>query len=107
MPTRRSPRHADFAGLASVLGNRLKPPFALVLGSPREVVELANALPTSDITCYQMDLFQAQRLRAELNEAGVMAEVVTSADLWDLPRRFQTALFPVPFGGERGLKLDI
>lgn len=107
MPTRRSPRRADFASLVSVLANRLKPPFAIVLGSPREVVELADALPTSDITCYQMDLFQGQRLRAELTEAGVQAEVVTAPDLWDLPRRFQTALFPVPFGGERGLKLDM
>src|SRR4051794_29320489 len=103
MPTRRSPRRADFPALASVLAGRLKPPFVIVLGSPREVVALADALPSSDITCYQMDLFQGQRLRVELAEAGVQADLVTAADLWDLPDRFQTALFPVPFGGERGL----
>jgi 16S rRNA (guanine1207-N2)-methyltransferase len=107
MPTRRSPRKADFPELLSAVSNRLKPPFAIVLGSPREVVDLAEALPTSDITCYQMDLFQSARLRGELAEAGVQAEVVTQPDLWDLPTRFQTAIFPVPFGGERGLKLDM
>lgn len=107
MPTRRSYRRADFASLAKTVVNRLKPPFAIVLGSPREVVDLAAQLPASDITCYQMDLFQAERTKAELKELGIQAEVAVSADLWDLPRKFQTAIFPVPFGGERQLKLDM
>ncbi|HEX3315538.1 MAG TPA: methyltransferase [Gemmataceae bacterium] len=107
MPTRRSPRKADFPDLLSAVESRLAGPFVIVLGSPREVVDLVHALPTSDVTCYQMDLFQATRLKAELRDANTQAVVETSADLWDLPRKFMTAIFPVPFGGERGLKLDM
>lgn len=107
MPTRRSFHRADFASLAKSVAERLKPPFAIVLGSPREVVDLAAQLPSSDITCYQMDLFQAERTRQELKELGLSAEVTPSADLWDLPKKFQTAIYPVPFGGERQLKLDM
>jgi 16S rRNA G1207 methylase RsmC len=107
MPTRRSPRKADFPELLSAVEGRLAGPFVIILGSPREVVGLAHAMPTSDVTCYQMDLFQATRLKAELREANTQATVTTSADLWDLPRQFKTAIFPVPFGGERGLKLDM
>lgn len=107
MPTRRSRRPADFASLVGKVAGRLKPPFLIMLGSPREVADLAAQLPASDITCYQMDLFQAERTRNELSELGVAADVAAHADLWDLPRKFQTALFPVPFGGERHLKLDM
>jgi 16S rRNA G1207 methylase RsmC len=107
MPTRKSVRPADFATLAGKVVDRLKPPFVIVLGSPREVVDLAAQLPASDIACFQMDLYQAERTKRELAELGVQAEVATSADLWDLPKRFQTAIFPVPFGGERQLKLDM
>jgi 16S rRNA G1207 methylase RsmC len=107
VPTRNSKRPADFAALAGKVASRLKPPFLIVLGSPREAVELAAQLPSSDITCFQLDLFQADRTRRELAELGVAAEVVAGADLWDLPAKFQTAIFPVPFGGERQLKLDM
>src|SRR4051794_14540664 len=107
MPTRKSHRPADFASLAGKVATQLKPPFLIVLGSPREVVDLAAQLPSSDITCFQMDLFQAERTKRELAELGIQAEVAASADLWDLPKKFQTAIFPVPFGGERHLKLDM
>ena len=96
-----------FAELAEILASKLKPPFGIVLGSPKEAADLAGALPTSDITCYQMDLFQAERLRAELREQGHIAEVITAPDLWDLPANLQTLLYPVPLGGERELKLDM
>lgn len=96
-----------FAELAEILGPRLKPPFGIVLGSPKEVINLVESLPTSDVTCFQMDLFQADRLRVELKHSGFFAEVVTAADLWDLPTNIQTLLYPVPLGGERGLKLDM
>ena len=107
MPTRRTPRKPNFAELTELVKDRLKPPFLIVLGSPREVVELVQNLPTSDITCFQLDLFQAQRLRGELIDGRLMADVVTAADLWDLPGKFQTVIFPVPLGGERSLKLDM
>src|SRR3981081_2350055 len=95
-----------FPELAAILGNKLKPPFGVVLGSPAEVAELVGVLPSSDVTCFQMDLFQAERLRVELKERGNFAEVVTAADLWDLAVPVQTLIYPVPLGGERGLKLD-
>ena len=96
-----------FPELAAILDKKLKPPFGVVLGAPAEVAELAGALPTSDVTCYQMDLFQAARLRVELKESGNFGEVVTAPDLWDLPVPLQTLVYPVPLGGERGLKLDM
>jgi 16S rRNA (guanine1207-N2)-methyltransferase len=96
-----------FPELAEALAGKLKPPFGIVLGAPAEAADLAGALPTSDVICYQMDLFQAERLRQELEEAGHLAEVVTAADLWDVPASFQTLLYPVPLGGERELKLDM
>ncbi len=96
-----------FPELAAILANKLKPPFGVLLGSPSEVAELAGELPTSDVTCYQMDLFQADRLRTTLKESGNFGEVVTAPDLWDLPAPVQTLIYPVPLGGERGLKLDM
>src|SRR4051794_27746701 len=100
-------RRVTFGELAAKLGTKLRPPFAIILGSPLEVAELASVLPASGITCYQMDLFQAERLRVELKEHGCIADVVAAADLWDLPGTFQTAIYPVPQGGERALKLDM
>jgi 16S rRNA (guanine1207-N2)-methyltransferase len=96
-----------FAELADILAAKLKPPLGVVLGSPNEVAELVGALPSSDVTCYQMDLFQAERLRTELQENGHFAEVITAPDLWDLPTPLETLVYPVPLGGERALKLDM
>src|SRR5690349_12636871 len=96
-----------FPELAEILGNKLKPPVGVILGSPAEVAELVGVLPSSDVTCYQMDLFQADRLRHDLKESGNFAEVVTAADLWDLSAPLQTLVYPVPLGGERALKLDM
>jgi 16S rRNA (guanine1207-N2)-methyltransferase len=96
-----------FPELAEILGNKLKPPLGVVLGSPGEVAELVGALPSSDVTCYEMDLFQADRLPQELKESGNFAEVVAAADLWDLSAPLQTLVYPVPLGGERALKLDM
>ncbi len=91
----------------ALLGERLRPPMAIVLGSPQEAAELVASLPTPEVVCYQMDLYQAGRLREELGERRLPAEVVTAADLWDLPAEFQTVLYPVPRSGERELKIDM
>jgi 23S rRNA (guanine1835-N2)-methyltransferase len=96
-----------FPELAAILGAKLQAPFGVVLGSPGEVSDLVGALPTSDVTCFQMDLFQADRLRVELKESGNFADVRTAPDLWNLPAPLQTIIYPVPLGGERGLKLDM
>jgi 23S rRNA (guanine1835-N2)-methyltransferase len=93
--------------LPQVLADRLRPPFVVVLGSPREAAELVQVLPSLEVTCYQMDLYQAERLREELAARGLPGRVVTAADLWDLPAPAQTAIYPAPAGGERALKLDM
>lgn len=87
--------------------DRARPPLAVVLGAPGEAARLVAALGGADATCYQMDLYQAERLRAALDEQGLAAKVVTAADLWDLPADFQTVLYPAARGGERGLKIDM
>jgi 16S rRNA (guanine1207-N2)-methyltransferase len=89
------------------LADRIRPPVGIILGSPREVVDLIHAGQLVDAVCYQMDLYQAERLEHELAESGARARVVTLADLWDLPAELQTLLYPVPQGGERILKLDM
>ncbi len=103
-------RKRDAQALKEVLADmadRLRPPFAIVLGSPREVVDVVADLPAGDVVCYQMDLYQAERLEQELGETGLSARVATAPDLWDLPAVFQTVIYPVPQGGERILKLDM
>jgi 16S rRNA (guanine1207-N2)-methyltransferase len=91
---------------AAVL-ERARPPVAVVLGSPGEVARLVAALGGADVTCYQMDLYQAERLRAALEEKGLPGRVVTAPDLWDLPADFQTVLYPAARGSERSLKIDM
>jgi 16S rRNA (guanine1207-N2)-methyltransferase len=71
------------------------------------VADLVEALQADDVLCYQMDLFQAGRLREELERRGRAARVETRPDLWDLPAHVQTLLYPTPEGGERELKLDM
>src|SRR4051812_4334197 len=89
------------------LATRLKPPLGIILGSPREAAEVAALLPNERVVCYQMDLYQADRLRMGLAERDSKAEVLVSADLWDLPAEFKTIVYPVPADGERELKLDM
>src|ERR1043166_3101232 len=103
-----------FAQLAEHLTPKLRPPFGMVLGSPNEVADLAAALPEGPAVCFQMDLFQAARLRAGSVSDGMSspsltlpARICAAADLWDLPEPVQTLIYPVPRGGERELKLDM
>ena len=93
--------------LAEVLRERVKPPLAVILGSPHEVAGLLGTFGTKAATACQMDLYQAGQLREELARKNLEANVVALADLWDLPAEFQTALFPTGEGGERNLKIDM
>jgi 16S rRNA (guanine1207-N2)-methyltransferase len=86
---------------------RLKEPALVVLGSPAEVVHVVAACPGLNPTCFQLDLHQAAKLRGMLAEANLAAEVITLADLWDVPSPFASALLPVTRGGERELKIDL
>jgi 16S rRNA (guanine1207-N2)-methyltransferase len=96
-----------FADLDAIVPGKLRPPFGLVLGSPLEALDLIQCLNTAAITCFQMDLFQAQRLEEELKQRNLQAKVVAAADLWDLPEPVQTMIYPVPQQGERQLKIDM
>jgi 23S rRNA (guanine1835-N2)-methyltransferase len=97
----------DRRAWTEIIRHKLRPPLAVALGAPGEVAELLADLEINDVTCYQMDLYQADRLRAELGRCGVAAQVVAFPDLWNLPADFQTVLYPTPLGGERSLKIDI
>ena len=86
---------------------KLRPPLAVVLGSPAEVVNVLAGCGLPDVTCFQMDHYQAERLREELDEVNLATKVVTLPDLWDLPAEFQTVVFLPARGGERELKIDM
>ena len=90
-----------------VVRDKARPPLAVVLGSPTEVTHCLSFLGGIQTTCYQMDLYQAQRLHAELAGQHPAARVVTEADLWDLPADFQTVLYLPARSGERELKIDM
>jgi 16S rRNA G1207 methylase RsmC len=85
----------------------IRPPVAVILGSPGRVARLVADLDTSEVTCFQLDVYQAERLREELSRRGRPATVVAAPDLWDIGNDFQTALYPAPLRGERSLKLDM
>jgi 16S rRNA (guanine1207-N2)-methyltransferase len=86
--------------------NRVAGPTAILLGSPRQVIDLACTLG-GPVIAYQQDLYQAERLRQELLEYPVEVDVQCLPDLWDLPTKVQTALLPITTHGERELKVDL
>jgi 16S rRNA G1207 methylase RsmC len=98
---------ANPAALLRSVASKLQPPFGIILGSPKEAADLVAALPPGGTFCWQLDLFQADRLKDELNIRKSHADVITLPDLWDLPRPARTLLFPVSPGGERSLKIDV
>lgn len=102
---------STFAPLLQSVVSRVRPPLLVVLGGGRTVLELLVPLRESlvgqRVVCWQMDHFQADRLREELAAAEIPAEVVTTPDLWDLPAEFRTAIYPAPERGERELKIDV
>ena len=112
-------RVRPFGELMQMVAGKLRPPFGIILGSPREAAALVQNLPEGDAVCYQMDVYQADRLRDELSRHRRSAIVETHADLWDLSgvcgvadsatpqAAIQTLIYPVPYGGERSLKLDM
>lgn len=86
---------------------RVAPPVCIPMGAPKSVAFLVQAMNLPGTTCFQMDLFPGARLREDLQELGAAAEVVTAADLWDLPQRFNTVLLPAGSHTDRELKLDL
>lgn len=110
MSRRRRELHLSQADVPESLLSRLRPPALVALGSPGEVAHLVAAAPELRPSCWQMDLYQTDRLRAALAERNLPGEVVPSPDLWDVPAPeggFQTVAFLPTRGGERELKLDV
>lgn len=103
-PDRRKRAEKGLRQVPAALRDRARPPLGIVLGSPAEVAYLVTSLGLPEVVSYQMDLFQAERARAEAGE-GVRVE--TKPDLWDLPAEFQTLVYLVARGGERELKIDM
>jgi 23S rRNA (guanine1835-N2)-methyltransferase len=92
---------------SDLLKKKVRPPVAVVLGSPSRTAELVGQLGVPGTICYQMDLYQADRLREELAARQLDAQVAVLPDLWDLPEPVQTVVYAPPAGGERSLKIDM
>ena len=86
---------------------KVRSPVAVILGSPSEVAALLQELAPTEATCYQMDLYQADKLRGELAEKKLQFPVQVTADVWDLGANFRSAIFLAQEGGERDLKIDM
>jgi 16S rRNA (guanine1207-N2)-methyltransferase len=93
--------------LLQVIPGKIRSPLGIILGSPAEAANLVQTLAVPAVTCYQMDLYQAERLAEEVRRRGPDGRVETLPDLWDLPDRFSTLVYPAPQGGERSLKIDM
>jgi 16S rRNA G1207 methylase RsmC len=95
--------------LFATVSHRVKPPVLVALGPPWPVANLvkALALPEAEVTCAQFDLHQTDRVRECLAEVGANAEVVAVADIWDLPRKFNTVIFPASAQSDREVKIDV
>lgn len=95
--------------LFATVAHRVKPPVLIALGPPWPVANLVKALglPESEITCAQFDLHQTDRVNECLAELGAKAETVTVPDIWDLPKRYNTVIFPATAHADREVKLDV
>jgi 16S rRNA (guanine1207-N2)-methyltransferase len=96
-----------FLELLEPIRSRIRPPVLITPAAPRLVADLVVTLGLSQTACFQFDLYQAERLGDELREFSADADVLTAADLWDVPGRFNTVLLPSPPRGERELKRDL
>ena len=93
--------------LLPMVRSKIESPVLIALGAPWPVTQVVEALAGLKVTCFQMDFFQAQRLREKLAQENLEAEVVVLGDLWDVPGPFKTILFPSAAHADRELKLDM
>ena len=66
---------SEYSPLLSNIRHRLSAPVGIVLGAPQTAAEIASRLADYDVTCFQFDRFQADRLTEALAEANVAARV--------------------------------
>ena len=93
--------------LFPVVAEKVLPPVLIVLGSPWPATQLVQCVGNVEVDCYQMDVYQAGRLREKLTENSLTATVHVAADLWDLPKKYRTAIFPAAARSDRDLKIDM
>ncbi len=93
--------------LFATVAHRVQPPVCIALGPPWPVANLVKAIGGVSTTCVQFDLHQTTRVKECLEEIGTTAEVLAAPDLWDLPTKFNTVIFPASAYAERDLKIDI
>jgi 16S rRNA (guanine1207-N2)-methyltransferase len=95
--------------LFATVAHRVKPPVLVALGPPWPVANLVKALdlPETQVTCAQFDLHQTDRVRECLAEVGAAAEVVAVPDIWDLPQKYNTVIFPATAQSDREVKIDV
>ena len=93
--------------LFPVVADRVTPPVLVALGPVWPVTQLVSALKGVDTTLFQFDVHQAERLKEKLVQEKLTAEVVVGADLWDLPAKFNTVIFPASMQADYELKLDM
>ena len=77
------------------------------MGSPAQAADLWPASGTSRPSATRWTSTRPTSSANSSASLGLPATVETHPDLWDLPARFNTALFPVAAHGERELKLDL
>jgi 16S rRNA (guanine1207-N2)-methyltransferase len=88
------------------VARRVKPPVCIAMGPPWPAANIAKAIG-ADVTLFQMDLHQADRVKECLAELEFTAEVVAGPDLWDLEAKFETVVFPATAYADRELKIDV
>lgn len=97
----------DLLPLFATVQHRVQPPVCIALGPPWPAANLVKSIGGVSTTCVQFDLHQTARVRECLEEVGTTAEVVAVADLWDVPSRFNSVIFPASAHADRELKLDV
>jgi len=99
----------NFVPLLELVQSKVTSPVLIVQGSPWPVTLLVGhlALAKHTVTCFQMDVFQATRLREKLVQENQTAEVLLHPDLWDVASKFQTIIYPALAQSDRELKLDM
>ncbi len=107
MGRKKQKERLELVDLAEALPNKIRSPLAILMGPRREVCDFFAERGEPGDVVYHQDLYPASRLQEDLQEMDSSAEVVISADLWDLEPKFQTVIYPVPERGERQLNLDM